>query len=294
MRAELIRLTLGGSEHVLRAYGTFYALAFVLSPLLAAWVASRRGPGGRRALMVYAGALASGILGARALDLFVAGGLYAEDPSRIWGLSFTGFSLYGGLVLATLAAIALARALRQPVWRLADSAVPGLVLGLVLMRVGCFLNGCCFGRITDLPWGVVYPAGSPAWTHQLTTGAGGVLGTLLGTVRPVHPTQLYEMAGALACGAAAWWLMRRRAPDGVPFLAFALGFTLVRLGNHFLRAWTNTITAPPWFYPAFYVTLALVIAAVLGWRTRRAATERRPMHDGPPTPPLPPPEVDRD
>ena len=154
MRAELIRLTLGGSEHVLRAYGTFYALAFVLSPLLAAWVASRRGLGGRRALIVYAGALASGILGARALDLFVAGGLYAEDPSRIWGLSFTGFSLYGGLVLATLAAIALARALRQPVWRLADSAVPGLVLGLVLMRVGCFLNGCCFGRITDL---LVFP-----------------------------------------------------------------------------------------------------------------------------------------
>ena len=322
MRQELLRLTLGESVCVLRAYSTFYTLAFVLSPLVAAWVASRRGLSGRRALTVYAGALASGIVGARALDLFVAWRLYAEDPSRIWGLSFTGFSLYGGLVLATAAGIALSHLVRQPVWPLADSAVPGLVLGLVLMRVGCFLNGCCFGEITTLPWGVTFPPGTPAWTHQLATGAGGVLGTLLGRVRPVHPTQLYEMAGTLVAGSLALALMRRRglrarslaewaaagavgatgvdstAPgvrvtDGVPFLAFALGFTLVRLGNHFLRAQTNTITAPEWFYPVFYVALAVVIASALVWRLRHGPA----LPDGssatgqaaPPTPPLPPP-----
>lgn len=322
MKAELLRFALGGDVYVLRAYSTFYTLAFLLSPLLATWVASRRSLRAGRALAVYAGALVFGIAGARALDLFVAWRLYADDPSRIWSLSFTGFSLYGGLVLATLSAIALARALRMPVWRLADSAVPGLVLGLVLMRVGCFLNGCCFGEVTALPWGVTFPPGTPAWTHQLTTGAGGVLGTLLGTVRSVHPTQLYEMAGTLAAGALALWLMRRAeggahsgaaagairgtrrrfVPDGVPFLAFALCFTAVRLGNHFLRAWTNTITAPAWFYPTFYGTLGLVIAGLMAWRLRVPRAEvltaevlplEAPSADAPPTPPLPPPGADR-
>ena len=287
MRPELLSFTLGGSAYVLRAYSTFYTLAFVLSPLVAAWAASRRSMGWRRPLAVYVGALACGVVGGRLLDLFVAGAWYADDPSRIWSASFAGFSLYGGLVLATLAAIALARALRLPVWRLADSAVAGLVVGLVLMRVGCFLNGCCFGEIADVPWGVVFQPGTAAWTHQLATGAGGVLGTLLGNVKPVHPTQLYEMAGTLICGAVAWWLARRTAPaegaarprparplpDGIPFLAFALGFTAVRFGNNLLRARVNTITAPVWFYPAFYLALGAVLAALIWWRLRMRRAE---------------------
>lgn len=288
MRPDLLSFSLGGSEYMLRAYSTFYTLAFVLSPLVAAWVAARRGLGWRRPLAVYAGALALGVVGGRLLDLFVAGGWYADDPSRAWRLGFSGFSLYGGLVLATLAAITLARALRLPVWRLADSAVAGLVVGLVLMRVGCFLNGCCFGEITDVPWGVVFAAGTPAWVHQLSTGAGGIMGTLLGTVKPVHPTQLYEMAGTLVCGVVAWLLVRRTAPaeggatrprparplpDGVGFLTFALGFTAVRFGNNLLRARANTITAPAWFYPAFYLALAVVLAALIWWRLRARSAE---------------------
>jgi phosphatidylglycerol:prolipoprotein diacylglycerol transferase len=268
VRPDLVTFTLGTGEVTLRAYSTFYALAFVLSPLVAAWVAGRRGLPKWRSLAVCAGALAIGVVGGRLLDLFVAGGWYADDPSRVWRVSFSGFSLYGGLTLATLAAIALARAVRLPVWRLADSAVAGLVVGLVLMRVGCFLNGCCFGEITDVPWGVVFQPGTPAWAHQLATGAGGVLGTLLGTVKPVHPTQLYEMAGTLVCGAVAWVLARRKAPDGVPFLAFALGFTLVRFGNNFLRARVNTITAPTWFYPVVYSALAAILVAMIVWRLR--------------------------
>ncbi len=273
MRPELLSFTLGGHVMTLRAYSTFYTLAWVLAPLAAAWYAHRRGLPWRRALAVYAGALACGIVGARLLDLFVAWRLYAEDPSRIWSLGFTGFSLYGGLVLATLAGVALARVARTPVWRLADAAVPGLVLGQVLMRTGCFLNGCCFGEVTDVPWGVTFQPGTAAWSYQLTTGAGGLFGTLLGQVKPMHPTQLYEMAGALVCGAIALWLMRRRADGtraaaGVGFLAYALGFTLVRLGNNFLRARVNTITAPEWFYPVFYLTLAAVIAGLLVWRAR--------------------------
>jgi phosphatidylglycerol:prolipoprotein diacylglycerol transferase len=262
----LLRFGAGDGEFVLRAYATFYTLAWVLAPLVAVWLAERRGVPRLRALAVYAPALAAGVVGARALDLFVAGRFYADDPSRATALAFQGFSLYGGLAVAAVVAIAIAVALRLPVWRLADSAVPALALGVVLMRTGCFLNGCCYGIRTELPWGVTYPVGSYAWDAQMLSGTGGLLSGFMGRVYPVHPTQLYEMAGVVLCAAVALWLQKRRVAEGAPFLAFAAGFTLVRLGNHFLRARQPVITAPEWFYPLVYAAILLVLGALLTQR----------------------------
>jgi len=258
---------LGGREFVLGAYSTFYLLAWMVAPALGAWVASRRGLPGRRVWALYALALVSGIVGARVFDLFIAGEFYSTDPSRVWGLTFQGFSLYGGFVIATVTGVALARLWRLPVWRLADSAVPALAVGVVLMRTGCFLRGCCSGVVTDLPWGVTFPVGSPAWSQQVVEGSTGILG-FMGVVRPVHPTQLYEMIAATTLATLALWLMRRKSADGVPFLVFALGFTLFRLGNGFLRVRQDVITAPEWFYPVFYLGLAAVIVSLIVWRVR--------------------------
>lgn len=268
MRPVLLEFALGGHEYTLGAYSTFYTLAWILAPLVGAWVASRRGLPGRRVWALYALALVSGIAGARVFDLFIAGQFYAEDPSRIWGLSFQGFSLYGGLIVATIVGIALAHVWRLPVWRLADSAVPALAAGVVLMRTGCYLRGCCSGVVTDVPWAVTFPMGSPAWAEQLRSGQTGIFG-FMGVVKPVHPTQLYEMVAALLLALLAIWLMARRAPDGVPFLTFALGFTLFRLGNGFLRVRQDVITAPEWFYPVFYSALAVVIAGLIALRVSR-------------------------
>jgi len=288
MSPILARLSIGDAEYVLRAYSTFYTLAWVVAPVVGAWFAHRRGLPWRRVLAVYALALAAGIVGARALDLFVAWRYYADDPARIWAASFAGYSLYGGLLIATGVGVALARAWRVPIWRAADAAVPALVVGQVLMRTGCFLNGCCYGLPTDLPWGVTYPVGSPVWLAQFTQGAQGLVSSFAGVVNPVHPTQLYEVAGAVLFGVLALRLMqrppgedtghaaerpRRRIADGAPFLAYALGFTLVRLGNHFLRARQPVVTAPEWFYPVFYLALAAVITGVLVWRIRAGRAE---------------------
>ena len=155
----------------------------------------------------------------------------------------------------------------MPVWRLADATVPGMAVGILLMRTGCLLNGCCFGRATGLPWGVTYPEGSPVWAHQFLEGETGLLG-LMGLVNPVHPTQAYEALGAVAFFAVAIVLMRRKVPDGIAFLMFGAGFTAVRLGNGMLRARQSWITAPEWFYPVFYTLIALVFLGLTLYRTR--------------------------
>lgn len=276
MHPVLLELSVGGARFALRSYGALYAVAWFAAPVLAAWTASRAGAPWRRALTVYALALAAGIVGARVLDLFVAWRYYAEDLGRIWSPSFTGFSLYGGLGIAAVAGIALARARGLDPWRLADAAVPGLVAGIVLMRIGCFLNGCCFGVETDAPWGVTFPAGSPAWRHQLLTGSGGIFGTLAGTVGPVHPTQLYEIGAALLMLVAAIALARR-APDGIRFLTFAAGFTAARWAIYPLRARLSVITAPEWFYPVLYAGLLAVLAALAAVRLRSVAPRQYPL-----------------
>lgn len=274
MHPVLATFSIGGTEVVLRAYGTFYTLAWVVAVALATVIAWRRGFSWWRALVTFAGALAVGIIGARLLDVAVNWGYYAEDPSRIYGFAFRGFALYGGLILALVAGALLARAFRLPLWRLADGAVPALVAGIVLMRTGCFLNGCCFGTVTSLPWGVTYPVGSPAWAWEVATGQTGILG-FAGLVKPVHPTQLYEMIAAVVLGSFSVWLLRRRdksgaprGPSGVPFLAFALGFTLFRLGNNFLRARLLTIATPVWFYPVLYTVIGVGLAGLIVWRVR--------------------------
>jgi prolipoprotein diacylglyceryltransferase len=84
----------------------------------------------------------------------------------------------------------------------------------------------------------------------------------------VHPTQLYELAAALVFGALAVWSMRKRHPEGVRFLGFALGFTLFRLGNNLLRVQLPTFILPGWFYPAFFLAICAVLTGLLIWRLR--------------------------
>lgn len=314
MYPVLLSFHLAGTEIVLRAYGTFYVLAWVVAVALGTVIAWRRGSSWWRALVVFAGSLVAGVVGARLLDLLVNWGYYAQDTSRIYALGFRGFSLYGGLILALVAGLLLSKKFRLPIWRLADGAVPALVAAIVLMRVGCFLNGCCFGTVTSLPWGVTFPPGSSAWAQQLTAGQTGLLG-FAGVVRPVHPTQVYEMIAAVLMGALAVWLMRRQGAggsrfggSGLPFLAFALGFTLFRAGDHFLRAQLPSVTAPDWVYPVLYSIICAGVAAMLVLRgledgarsvrlalwerdssSRRGAEPRLVM-----TPSSPPPRLVRD
>jgi phosphatidylglycerol:prolipoprotein diacylglycerol transferase len=273
----------------LGAYSTFYTLAWVVALALGTVVAWRRGVSWWRALLFCLVTLVVGIAGARLLDVATNWGAYAEAPGLAYSFAFRGFSLYGGLLLAAGAGALLARPLRVPLWRTADSAVPAVVAAIVLMRTGCYLWGCCFGEVTSLPWGVTFPNGSPAWSYQLATGETGLLG-FAGLVRPVHPTQIYEIIAAVVVGAVAVWLMlrgpratpavgverggapraaarvRRVIAEGVPFLVLILGFTLFRVAEYYLRPLPWTANEPVWFYPLLYAAIIAGVATALAWR----------------------------
>lgn len=207
-------------------------------------------------------------VGARLLHIISNPQLYQEDPTRMWSLHLTGFSLMGGMLLAALTGLILARILRYDPWPLADAIAPGLGLGIVLIRMGCFLNGCCFGQVTDLPWAVHFPVNSVPYKYYIPDMLASPSSLLFGLIRSpgIHPTQLYEAGAALLITLFIVFLERKRVPSGIPFLTFALLFSLFRWGNSFLRAPALTLQMPGMVYPLIYLSIIIVSGILIFWR----------------------------
>ncbi len=259
----LATVSLGDATIDVPAYGTFLVLAAVMALALAARGAARLGVSPRAAVAGYSLAILAGLVGARLLDVALDWGPYAQDPGRIIALEPRGFALAGGLAAGLVVTSLAARRWRLSIWSLADSAVPAVAAGIVLMRVGCFLAGCCGGSPTDLPWGVAFPTTGQGIDTQILGGI-GLLGTSDAAV-PIHPTQLYELAAALGCAAIALGLRRRGAAPGVPALAFAASFLVFRAGNQLLRVPSPGATFPD-LLPLAYLVAGCVVAALLVWR----------------------------
>jgi phosphatidylglycerol:prolipoprotein diacylglycerol transferase len=250
--------TIGGTI-AFQMYGMMHVLAVLTGAALAVWGLRHQALPLHRAmptLLVMGLAL---VIGARGIHFVLHGELYADNPGRLYDLSWRGFSLFGGLLLGLPVGFGMARWLAVDFWRLCDAATPALGVGLALARVGCFLAGCCYGLSTDLPWGVVFPPGSPAHLHQVLSSPSlfppGPL--------PVHPTQLYEAAAALSGAGLAALLFARRAGPGVACATFALWFTAARWGIFHLRPQPESDGLMPFFQPALYALTLLVSGGFL-------------------------------
>lgn len=256
----LATVSLGDVTIDVPAYGTFLVLAAVASLALAARGAARLGVSGRAAVAGYSLALIAGLVGARLLDVALDWGPYAEAPGRIVALEPRGFALAGGLAAGLVVSSLAARRWHLSIWSLADSAIPAVAAGIVLMRVGCFLGACCSGSPTDLPWGVVFPSTGPGLDTQILAGTG--LLQVSDAAVPVHPTQLYELVAALGCAAVGLRLRARGAAPGVPALSFAAVFLVFRAGNQVLRVSSPGATFPD-LLPLAYLVAGLAVAALL-------------------------------
>ena len=197
------------------SYGLMLAIAFLVGTWLALRESRRLGLDEDRVVTVILVALVAGVVGARAL--YVAEHLRDFRGSYVSVLALWqgGLTLYGGIVAGTVAGLFVARRTGLPMWVTADALAPSLVLGTVFGRVGCFLNGCCYGHPTRLPWGVVFPADSFA-------------GLEFGPV-PVHPAQLYFAGAGLVLFLLIWGVRRRARVPGVLLWSLIALLALVRI-----------------------------------------------------------------
>lgn len=253
-------------------YRAAYTVAALVAVLIAWGVATRRGLPSRRTLTALLVTAVSLPVGARLWHMATNWSIYSADPSRIWTLESTGHALFGGIALASIAGVIVTRLWSLDLWRLADAAAPGLAVGLAIMRVGCFSNGCCFGLPTNGPTGALFPPGSPPHLWQMANRGLGLFDAPL----PVHPTQLYELTGALVCGLVAVVLMRMHAVDGTPFLAFIGLFAVVRWVNWGFRVPPPSLDHPEIYGPIYASVIAvcaLLIVLRIRFSSRREGTD---------------------
>ena len=227
-----------------------------------------------------------GIVGARLFyvieyhgQFFQAGRTWLESLAAVLNVAAGGLVVFGALPTAAVAAWRFARRRGLSLPRLADCIAPGLLLGLAIGRVGCFLNGCCYGGPCDLPWAVRFPPESPPWLDQAARGLLPAAGAgPLPWSLPVHPAQLYAALDAailavVACWASATPLGRR---DGQ---VFALVLTLHPVSRLLLEA--IRIDEPPALGTPLSISqlVSLVLLALAGglwWWTSRQPPARPP------------------
>jgi phosphatidylglycerol:prolipoprotein diacylglycerol transferase len=184
-------------------------------------------PRGKVLLLTVVGAL-SIPLGAKILFLLeqhVTQGALVGDLHH-------GYRLPGGILLLGLAVPLAALAAGVHPRRFCDAFAPAVALAVVLIRIGCFLNGCCFGMVTEGPMGVRFPPGSLAYETQIEQNA---ISFLDSHSLPLHPLQLYMASVAAALFWMTLRLSRRELPAGVTWLTFTTGFALSTAALEFVR-----------------------------------------------------------
>lgn len=189
----------------------------------------------------------------------------AQSLAAIANISAGGLVVFGSLPTAGVAAWWFARKRGLDFFRLLDCVAPGLLVGLAIGRIGCFLNGCCYGGPCDLPWAVQFPPESPPWIDQASRGLlprgdadAGVPWSL-----PVHPTQLYAAidAALLALLAIHWTPFARRA--GAVFALVLTLHPISRILLEMIRVDEPPALGTPLSISQLISVVLLVIAAVL-------------------------------
>uniref|UniRef100_A0A7C4LPB2 Phosphatidylglycerol--prolipoprotein diacylglyceryl transferase n=1 Tax=Schlesneria paludicola TaxID=360056 RepID=A0A7C4LPB2_9PLAN len=162
----------------------------------------------------------AGIAGARLLYLLQYGAqVYAGKQSLaeiVWAsvnLSEGGIVFYGGALAGAAAHFAFCRWRKLSALELADVITPSIFLGMGFGRLGCLLNGCCYGDYCDLPWCLVFPADSVPWQALVHRG---FLPPDAPQTPPLHPTQIYSsLDGFVLAGLTLWYTRYRRVPGDV-------------------------------------------------------------------------------
>lgn len=181
-----------------------------------------------------------------------------------------GLVFYGGLVGGVLGAILYLKWVRVPLLPIGDIALPFIPLGHSIARLGCFLNGCCWGRPTSMPWGVSYPKRDlGAYAQQVEDG---LIADSAPHSLPCHPSQVYESIGLLGLFLIMRYAYKRgwhRGRPGAILFLYPMLYGTLRFFVEMFRA-DNTRSVLHRFSVAQIVALVFILASIAGWAILRA------------------------
>lgn len=199
-------------------YGLMYVLGFAASYFLVRYQMKRKDFGVSKLEIenLYFYLILGLVIGARlGYVLFYDLAMYLADPLEIFAIWHGGMSFHGGLIGVLIVGILFCWKNKKSFWKIADLIIVTVPIGLGLGRIGNFINGELFGRVTEVPWGMIFPKGGPL---------------------PRHPSQLYESAleGGLLF-LILWYLKDKKLPDGSLLGIFLILYGAFRFFVEFFR-----------------------------------------------------------
>ncbi len=220
MYPELFRI----GNFPINTYGVLLAIGLMLALFAAARLGARDGIPKERIYDLGLWTILGGLVGSKILMFFT------EDNVNVFSLDFlrSGGVYYGGFLGGLVTLVFLIRFYKINFWKVADAFAPGVALGQFFGRQGCFSAGCCWGKPTDLFWGVHFTElGHENTGVPITDAAGGAL--------HLHPTQLYESFAMLAVFGVLYYLHKRKRFDGQILIGYMILYPIVRFAIEFVR-----------------------------------------------------------
>ncbi|HOW51244.1 MAG TPA: prolipoprotein diacylglyceryl transferase [bacterium] len=223
MRPTLLRI----GDLTLSGYYTLAVLGVVIGFFILDREAKRTGLDRRIAFNAGVYAAIFGYLGARIQHIIFDGffEIYLQKPIAMLYFWKGGLAFYGAIVLGSAAIVFYLVAAGRPVVRYLDLFTLPCALGLVLGRIGCYLNGCCFGKISAGPLGAEFIKNGLSAKKQFTDT---MIGSLNDVPYPVIQTQLIEAFFGFLLFLFLFFIRRRVTKPGVMFGGWLIGYAVVR------------------------------------------------------------------
>ena len=252
-----------------RTYGLLLAVSFIAGILLALRRSRARGLNQNQMINMSLLIMLAGIVGARIMYVIPHWNEFSANPLDIispfqssGSIGLTGLTMYGGFIAAVLVSILYLRVNRLSIWRACDAFAPSIALGIGVSRVGCFMNGCCFGLPTESALGVVFPAFSAAGSFYPDVA--------------LHPAQLYNAVLGFGLFGLLMWLDRKPRYDGFLFAVLLIAEPITRFFVDLFRYYESSMTLGSLGGMALSVNQGISIVLIglglllLGWTRNRA------------------------
>lgn len=256
--ADPIAFNLGFIE--VRWYGIMVVLAVLSIVAISLLEARRRKIDVDHIYNLTVWSVISAVLFARLFHVIDNFSYYVQHPLQIL-TNFEGLAVYGAVFGILLASIIYCRVKKLRFWTMGDVIAPGALVGMAVGRVGCLLNGCCYGLPADLPWSIVY-------TNPDSYAPLGI---------PMHPTQIYHIVWNLVAFGIIWGLRKHVRPDGVLFLLYLAFYAAGDLTVRFFRV------GEPFLFgmQQAQVIGILILIITVPWIVARVVLHRRGMRPEP-------------
>lgn len=228
------------------SYGLMVAVGFITAAILAARLAPRFSIPSEKITTLSLIILLSGIAGARALYVLLNIKDFVRDPAEMFRLTHGGLAFHGGVLAAFIFGLMYVKKAKIPLWDTVDVISPYIALGYSIGRIGCFLNGCCYGK----PYA-------------------GFAAVAFGAPPARYPAQIYASLSLLAVYCLLRVVLERRRFKGQVFFLYLMLYAAARFCLEYIRGDTAFFLYGLTIAQA--ISIAMFIAGALGYRIRKNA-----------------------